>query len=445
MDIKGLKEKLQTALLAAKAVCDTADEAKRDFTEDERQKVAGYLTEAKQWKEKIKAAQGDEALRKAVLDLGAGLELGGNGGGQPASARALDVLKGATVGAQFVNAPAFKAWMKQVAPGGRIPEGARGLTSPPVEFKSLLGLGRRGTVAFGQKDLITGADPTSAGAFITPDYTGIYEPLGRLPLNLRSLVTIRQTTSDLIYFVRQVLQITQAVPVPEANVTEFSGATGEVSGEKPEGAMEFLQVSEPVKTIAVWIPATKRALSDAAQIRGIIDSELRDDLAEEFEDQLLNGNGVGENFTGLLNTVGILAQVWNTDILTTTRQAITTLMVTGRAMPTAWVMHPSDWETIDLLTATNGLFYFGGPLRLGTRTLWGYPVVQNTRMTQGSALLGDWRKAVVWDRERANISVSDSHEDFFIRNMVAILAEMRAAFGVIRPSGFILVDLTAGS
>ena len=443
MNLKELKEKLQAALLAAKAICDAAEEAKRDFTDDERQKVAGYLTEAGQWKEKIKAAQDDEALRKAVLDLGAGLELGGNGG--QLSDGALTALKGATIGEQFVNAPTFKAWMKQVAPSGRIPEGARGLTSPPIEFKSLLGLDRTAKAVL-RKDLIVGADDTSAGAFVETDYTGIYEALGRVPLNLRGLVTIRQTTSDLVYFVRQVLQVTQATPVPEANVTEYTGATGEVSGEKPEGTIEFLPVTEAVKTIAVWIPATKRALSDAAQIRGIIDSELRDDLAEEFENQLLNGSGVGENFTGLLNTVGILAQVWNTDILTTCRQAITTLMVTGRAIPTAWVMHPADWETIDLLTAgTTGLFYFGGPLRQGTRTLWGYPVVQNVQMPEGSALLGDWRKAVVWDKERANISVSDSHADFFIRNMVAILAEMRAAFGVIRPSGFILVDLTAGS
>ena len=48
----------------------------------------------------------------------------------------------------------------------------------------------------------------------------------------------------------------------------------------------------------------KRALSDAAQIRGIIDQELRDDLAEELEDQILNGNGVGENFTGMLQHGG---------------------------------------------------------------------------------------------------------------------------------------------
>jgi HK97 family phage major capsid protein len=59
--------------------------------------------------------------------------------------------------------------------------------------------------------------------------------------------------------------------------------------------------------------------------------------------------------------------------------------------------------------------------------------------------MGDFRKAVVWDREQANIQVSNSHEDFFIRNMVAILAEMRAAFGVIRPTAFCVIDLESGS
>jgi hypothetical protein len=31
---------------------------------------------------------------------------------------------------------------------------------------------------------------------------------------------------------------------------------------------------------------------------------------------------------------------------------------------------------------------------------------------------------------------SDSHADFFIRNLVAILGELRAAFGVLRPAAF---------
>jgi len=209
--------------------------------------------------------------------------------------------------------------------------------------------------------------------------------------------------------------------------------------------MTFERVSETVKTVAVWIPATKRALSDAAQLRGLIDDELRDDLAEEVEDQLLNGNGVGENFTGLANTANTLVQAFDTDIPTTTRKAITHLLVTGKQMPTAWLMHPQDWETVELLKDDQGRYYWGGPMARGPRTLWGVPVAQSFFVTQGAPWLGNWSKLVLWDREQATVSVSDSHADFFIRNMVAILAEMRAAMGVIRPSAFVEVDLLAGS
>jgi HK97 family phage major capsid protein len=81
----------------------------------------------------------------------------------------------------------------------------------------------------------------------------------------------------------------------------------------------------------------------------------------------------------------------------------------------------------------------------GQKLLWGIPIVECEALTQGTAILGDWRKAVVWDREMTNISVSDSHDDFFIRNIVAILAEMRAAFGVLRPTAFVEVAVESGS
>jgi len=433
MNIKELHGKLRAALLAARTICDEAEKAGRDFTTEERQKVAGYLEEANGYKGQIKQAEGDAAIRKAIMDMGGGIDLpskqADNGSDEGHSAG-----KGRTVGEQFVQAEAFQSWLKQY-PGGRVPESAKGIMSPPIGFKSFLG----------RKTLITGADDTQAGAFVQTDYTGIYEPLGRMPLVLRSLISIRQTTSDLVEFVRQTTQVAEAATVAEANVTTYSGATGEVEGEKPEGAVEFEKVTTPVKTIAVWIPATKRALSDVAQLRGIIDQELRDDIEEELENQVLNGNGVGENFTGVLNTAGILTQLWDTNILTTTRKAKTALRVTGRAKPTAWVMNPADWETIELLQDANNRYYWGGPLANGSPTLWGVPVAECESKAEGSAILADWRKAVMWDKERATLSISDSHADFFIRNMIAILAEMRAAFGLIRPSAFIEVELTSGS
>lgn len=428
-----LKEQLQQVLTKARDIAALAEKEKRDFTSDERETVGNLLDEAKGLKAKIAQAQGDADMASEIKSLSdefaEAVKKNGGEGSPPAA--------GGTLGEQFVKAAAFQAWMKRIAPGGHVPRSGGIGSSPPVKFARLLEIGR--------KALITGSSDTSAGAFVETDYTGIYEAIGRYPLSVLDLVSRRTTMSDLVEFVRQTAQVTQAVPVAEANVTEYSGATGEVSGEKPEGTSTWEKVQEAVKTIAVWIPATRRALSDASQLRGLLDQELKDDLAEEFEDQILNGDGTGENFTGIFNTAGILVQPFVTDILTTTRTALTTLEVTGRAKATAWALHPTDWQTIELTTDTAGRYYFAGPQQRGPKTLWGIPVVTSQSVTQGTGLLGDFRKAVVWDREAANILVSDSHEDFFIRNMIAILAEMRAAFGVIRPSGFVEIDMESGS
>ena len=422
------KDLMQKALLDARAICEAAEKENRDFTSEERGKVAGYLAEAKKLKDEIKAAEGDSALVAAILGFEA--EMTKNPKQDPVAA----AIKG-TIGQRFVNSPEFKDWIKSIAPSGSVSRQAKGLISPAVEFKNL----------FGKKDLVTGADDESAGAFVQTDYTGIYEPMGRYPLNVLGLVNRRTTTSDLVEFVRQTTKVSEAAAVPEANVTTYTGATGEVSGEKPEATVEFEQVTAAVKTLAVWIPATKRALSDASQIRGIIDQELRDDLAEEFEDQIINGNGVGENFTGILNTAGILIQAWITDALTTIRAARASLQVNGRVRPTALVLHPNDAAALDLLQDETGRYYFGGPVNGQAQMVWRVPVVESESIDEGQGLMGDFRKAVVWDREQASIQVSDSHEDFFIRNMVAILAEMRAAFGVIRPTAFITLDTENGS
>jgi hypothetical protein len=103
----------------------------------------------------------------------------------------------------------------------------------------------------GRKELISGSDVTSAGAFVVPDYTGIYEPLGRFPLNLLALIPRATTTSDLVEFVRQTRQVTESAPTPEANVKYPTGATGETTGEKPQGRMTRDRPQRG-ETIAVW-------------------------------------------------------------------------------------------------------------------------------------------------------------------------------------------------
>jgi len=428
-----LAEKRERAAYLVKESKRLLEEHPGDIPQDVKDKVDQYMAEHDGIVEELRTASAQDGLRAKVATAYGDF----HDAPSAKSVLANALLAGRSIGEQFMSDPKLKAWLSQVAPSGIIPEGIKGLNSPPIGFKSLGLFPRR-------KELIMGADDTSAGAFVQTDYTNIYELLGRFPLTIRDLISVRQTTSDLVEFVRQTRQVVEAAPTPEANVkyvTDKSEYSDQIPGTKPQGRMNFEKVVAMVKTIAVYVGATKRALADAAQIRGIIDQELRDDIAEELENQLLNGNGAGENFLGVLNTPGTLVQAFGANLLATCRQAITTLRVTGRATPSAWVMNPVDWETIELTPDLFGRYYYGGPLDVGRKILWGIPVVECQSKPPGTAILADWRKAVLWDRELVNISMTDSHDDWFIRNIIAILAEMRAAFALIRPTAFIEVAL----
>ena len=335
-----------------------------------------------------------------------------------------------SIGQRFVDDPEFKSWLQTMAPNGAIPDSTKGLHSPPLQFRGFRDLSPRAA-------LLTGGSDTSGGALVIPDqYTPLTE-FGRRPLSIRSVVTNGQTDSDAVEFVRVTGETNAAAPVAEA--TAASGS----SGVKPESAFTLERVSAPVRTIAHWIPATKRAVSDASQLRTLIDSFLRFGLEEELEDQMVNGDGTGENFTGFGNVSGVQAQAWATNILTTTRQARRKVRTVGRRIPNAFILNPLDWEIIDLLQDNEARYYSGGPFDMMTPRLWGLPVVESEAVPSGVGYVGDFSVCVLWDREQATIQVSDSHSDFFVRNLVAILAEMRAAFGVLKPNALVEIDLTA--
>jgi HK97 family phage major capsid protein len=203
-----------------------------------------------------------------------------------------------------------------------------------------------------------------------------------------------------------------------------------------------VRITETVKTIAHWIPITKRALADAAQMRALIDDFLLYGLEEELEDQMVSGDGTGENMTGIANVSGTQTQAWDTNLFTTTRRAISKAQNAGR--PNGFLLNPADIERLDLEVDGNGQFFFGGPAAGGgVPTLWRIPVVQSLAVPAGVGFVADWRAAVLYDREQANITTSDSHGEMFIRNMVAVLAESRHAFTVVKPSAFVEIDLTA--
>lgn len=387
---------------------------KRGEVKSLHQEVADIEAEVKEMLEAANIRTANDARRKSWNEpANSG---GHDNGGEPGRT---ERGQRRSIGATFVNDAAHKAWVAELTKSGPVPSKAR-ISSPPVEIKNL----------------ITSADG-SGGAFIRPDYDADV-PLPFRVLTLRDVITVGQTGSDMVEYVRQNGRTNNAAPVADATATAGN------SGLKPESAISFEVVQAAVKTIPTWIPATRNVLSDAAQLRSLIDSELRQFVDEELEDQIAGGDGTGQNFLGLMNTPGLTPQAFATDLLTTTRKARTAAKIQGRAIPNAYLMNPLDWEALDLTQDAEKQYYFGGPSVLGNPRLWGLPVIECEAIPQGWAFTGDLRLAKVWDRMQATIMMSDSHADFFIRNMIAVLCELRAAFGVKRPAGIVKIDLTAG-
>jgi HK97 family phage major capsid protein len=282
---------------------------------------------------------------------------------------------------------------------------------------------------------------TSGGAFVHRDYApNVAYPLR--PLTITDVISHGRTGSNLVEFVRQAAPTRAADVVPEATATS---STGYSNAAKPEASMAFDIIQAGVKTIAVWIPATRQILEDVPQIESLIENFLMDDVNLKLEDEMISGVG-GTHFTGIENTAGITPQAFATDALTTTRKARTTTLVVARAKPTAFLMNPYDWEALDLTkAATTGVYYFGGPSQMGVKMLWGLPVVESEVIPQGTFYTGDLRQMMLWDREQPTTRITDSHSDFFTHNMIAILTEGRWAFGVLRPSAIVKGDLVQGA
>lgn len=343
-----------------------------------------------------------------------------------------------SIGQQFLGSTDWQRYLEERAPGGNFGMSTK-VESPKIALDgsvvpSLLGR-RQPTGA-----LVTGASATGAGAFIVEDDSGIWDegPTMR-ELTVLDLITRGTTDSDTVGYVRTTSFTNNADTVAEATSIDPASDVGR----KPQSALAFARVTSAVKIIAHGVPATKNALADAGQMRTILDNFLRYGILEELEDQIVNGAGVGEDFNGILD-VGTGTQAFDTSILKTLRSAKTKVRTGGKARANGILINPEDWEELDYALTTGG----GGSNYRQARDdsfprVWGLPVVESEAIAAGTAVVADFTKAVLWDRQATTIEATQGYLDFFMKNLVMILAEMRAGFGILRPSAFVVADLSS--
>lgn len=267
---------------------------------------------------------------------------------------------------------------------------------------------------------------------------------------VRDLFPARTTTAAVIEYFRMLGFTTPGTTsVNNAGpVSERSGSP-EVFTAKPQSSFQFVGEQAPVRTLAHWEAAHRNVLADEPQLRSIIDNELLYGLRLQEDYQILQGDGTGENLTGILETNGIQTYNWSdgpTDAVVADTKAdairrAATLALLAYYEPTGVVLNPQDWEDIELTKDVNGQYLIAVSVALGGEPkLWRVPVVDTPAMPVGQALIGAFGTgAQLYDREQASIRISEQHADFFVRNAIVVLAEQRLALAVKRPEAFVKV------
>lgn len=278
--------------------------------------------------------------------------------------------------------------------------------------------------------------------------------LGTGVLDAQRLPVVPQVTHDDTLTLRDVIAqgTTDAASVEYVRDEGMTRAAAEVAhgGAKPETTMSYTLQTATVRTIAAWQKVQTQQLDDMPMLRSLIDNRLLYDLGMREEEEIMYGDGIAPNITGLITVSGTtdiasLTRYAATDdqILDVIRMGVTEVRRAGY-QPNALLIDPLDWEEVELLKATDKN-YIWAVIRdqLGPR-VWGLRVVETVAAEQQkviatqkrSLVVGDFQRgAMIVDRMNAQVLVGLNNDDF-TKNLRTILAEERIAFPIFAPKAF---------
>lgn len=273
----------------------------------------------------------------------------------------------------------------------------------------------------GSKTLMTTAAGWGPESLRMP---GFVEAVSR-PIQLLDIIPLAQTGYEQVVYMEETTRTHAAAETAE-------GATFD------ESAFALAERTSPVRKITDSLPVTDEQLEDVAQVQSYINSRLMFGVRQRLDGQCLVGDGAGSNLRGLKNVVGIQTQARGTDpVPDAFFKAMTKIRLTGRAMPTHHVMHPTDWQGVRLMRTTDGVYIWGNPSEAGPERMWGLPVVQEDADAAGTGYVGSFQPAWMSLFERRGVNVQVGYVGTqFTEGKRTVRADGRWAFVVFRPAAF---------
>lgn len=228
-----------------------------------------------------------------------------------------------------------------------------------------------------------------------------------------------------------------------SNAADYQANEG---ASKPEGAFPTDLITASIATIAHHIPASRQVLSDAPALKQQISSLLQYGVRAKLERELILGAGGTGEIAGLTDSGNYTAYslAASGDTLADAVAKAEAVMLAAGWRPGVVVVHPNTWRDARGERADSGAgVYVAGSWRdPAPPSVWGIPLITNTAITEGNMLILDPSQVMVLDRQEASVEVGMVN-DQFTRNMVTILAELRAGLAVFAPSAVMYGDIEA--
>ena len=300
------------------------------------------------------------------------------------------------------------------------------------ELKAYVSAGRPGAFETSIKAAITTVGG-SGGGLIWSDREPEPVRIARRTLLIRNLLDVVPTVqTGSVEYTRQTTRDNEAAPTAEGVAA-------------PQSSYGWTKAETIIRKIAHVTHVTEEALSDAAMLEGEINGELAYGLDLVEEQQILTGNGLGQNLSGLITNAtafSAAAGLPNTQRIDRLRLAILQVALNDYAAD-GIVMNPTDWAAIELLKDQENRYLFGVPANPGQPALWRLPVVESNSMTANEWLVGAMRMAAkLYDRQENTLRISSEHGDNFVEGMLTMKGTKRVALAVKRPPSLVTGNFT---
>lgn len=425
-----------SAVLEAKTAMRNLAKKAQEVVVDDSLTQAEKMTTLDQIEADIKTHSDTVALHEKAKRLAQGGEVADDEKGDDDG----KMLRPKSFAKRIVESDAYKSMRETIAGS------ARGGSFVELEegFNPSFGTKAAATIDEGTVPAFSGGSGLG-GQLVAPQFLPGIVPLKFQRLTIADLLASGTTDTAAVTY------------VIEAAFQDLTAAVAE-KGAKPQLDLTLARRQDNVGKIANRAKVTDELFEDASQFVSYLQGRMIFGVQRAEENQLLNGNGTAPNILGLMNRPGLAPAVVTAAGLTATKvvegvfNQITNLRAVSFVEPDAFVIHPNDWQTIQLGKDGNGQYFGGGPIAgqygnggyTNQARLWGLPGVITTAIAQGTVLVGGFQEcAQVFRRRGVTVEMTNSNEDDFNNNLISLRAEERLALAVYRPAGLGKVTLTA--